>query len=90
MHRPVPNWVVRVGNEFSSDRGEGPTVRGSAPAPGGIAASGREPCDLAPHHGALTRRKVVGAGFEPAKAEPTGLQPVPFDRSGTPPATAAV
>ena len=28
---------------------------------------------------------VVGAGFEPAKAEPTGLQPVPFDRSGTPP-----
>src|SRR5215217_1545597 len=29
--------------------------------------------------------KVVGAGFEPAKAEPTGLQPVPFDRSGTPP-----
>ena len=26
-----------------------------------------------------------GAGFEPAKAEPTGLQPVPFDRSGIPP-----
>ena len=22
-------------------------------------------------------------GFEPPKAEPTGLQPVPFDRSGT-------
>src|SRR5919206_504385 len=32
---------------------------------------------------------MVGAGFEPAKAEPTGLQPVPFDRSGTPPATPA-
>src|SRR3954454_20855087 len=31
---------------------------------------------------------MVGAGFEPAKAEPTGLQPVPFDRSGTPPGTA--
>src|SRR3954467_4478787 len=31
------------------------------------------------------RKEVVGAGFEPAKAEPTGLQPVPFDRSGTPP-----
>ena len=31
---------------------------------------------------------MVGAGFEPAKAEPTGLQPVPFDRSGTPPAIA--
>ena len=28
---------------------------------------------------------MVGAGFEPAKAEPTGLQPVPFDRSGIPP-----
>ncbi len=27
----------------------------------------------------------MGAGFEPAKAEPTGLQPVPFDRSGIPP-----
>ena len=32
---------------------------------------------------------VVGAGFEPAKAEPTGLQPVPFDRSGIPPGNAA-
>ena len=30
--------------------------------------------------------KEVGAGgFEPPKAEPTGLQPVPFGRSGTPP-----
>ena len=29
---------------------------------------------------------LVGAGgFEPPKAEPTGLQPVPFGRSGTPP-----
>ena len=28
---------------------------------------------------------VAGAGFEPAKAEPTNLQSVPFDRSGTPP-----
>src|SRR4051812_13192646 len=28
----------------------------------------------------------MGAGgFEPPKAEPTGLQPVPFGRSGTPP-----
>src|SRR5262245_63779913 len=32
---------------------------------------------------------MVGAGFEPAKAEPTGLQPVPFDRSGTPPGVRA-
>ena len=30
-------------------------------------------------------RKVGGAGFEPAKAEPTDLQSVPFDRFGTPP-----
>src|SRR5207248_10431627 len=29
--------------------------------------------------------RVAGAGFEPAKAEPYGLQPHPFDRSGTPP-----
>jgi drug/metabolite transporter (DMT)-like permease len=34
--------------------------------------------------------EMVGAGFEPAKAEPTGLQPVPFDRSGTPPGGTAV
>ena len=30
-------------------------------------------------------RKLVGAGFEPAKAEPSDLQSDPFDRSGTPP-----
>jgi MFS family permease len=31
-------------------------------------------------------RKGMGAeGFEPSKAEPTGLQPVPFGHSGTPP-----
>ena len=28
---------------------------------------------------------MAGAGFEPAKAVPCGLQPHPFDRSGTPP-----
>ena len=32
-------------------------------------------------------KKVGGAGFEPAKAEPTDLQSVPFDRSGNPPCT---
>ena len=31
------------------------------------------------------KQKVGGAGFEPAKAEPTDLQSVPFDRFGTPP-----
>ncbi len=30
---------------------------------------------------------VEGAGFEPAKAEPSDLQSDPFDRSGTPPKT---
>ena len=28
---------------------------------------------------------LEGAGFEPAKAEPSDLQSDPFDRSGTPP-----
>ena len=28
---------------------------------------------------------MAGAGFEPAKAEPSDLQSDPFDRSGTPP-----
>ena len=34
-----------------------------------------------------TRISVEGAGFEPAKAEPSDLQSDPFDRSGTPPLT---
>ena len=34
---------------------------------------------------AQEQQKVGGAGFEPAKAEPTDLQSVPFDRFGTPP-----
>jgi hypothetical protein len=33
----------------------------------------------------LIRAEMAGAGFEPAKAEPTDLQSVPFDRSGIPP-----
>ena len=31
------------------------------------------------------RVEMAGEGFEPSKAEPTRLQRVPFDRSGTPP-----
>ncbi len=31
------------------------------------------------------QKMVEGEGFEPSKAEPTDLQSVPFDRSGTPP-----
>ena len=30
-------------------------------------------------------KKLGRTGFEPVKAKPTGLQPAPFDRSGTPP-----
>src|SRR6187549_2175372 len=38
---------------------------------------------------ATVARCVVGErGFEPLKAEPTGLQPVPFGHLGTPPAEA--
>ncbi len=33
------------------------------------------------------REMVEGGGFEPPKAEPTDLQSVPFDHSGTPPDT---
>ncbi len=33
-------------------------------------------------------RLMAGEGFEPSKAEPRGLQPRPFDRSGTPPPAA--
>ena len=40
---------------------------------------------------AYARRCEVGErGFEPLKAEPTGLQPVPFGHSGTPPQRAAL
>ena len=39
----------------------------------------------APTAPCFARRGMAGAGFEPAKAEPTRLQRVPFDRSGTPP-----
>jgi hypothetical protein len=30
-------------------------------------------------------KSVGGAGFEPTKAKPAGLQPAPFDHSGIPP-----
>ncbi len=32
-------------------------------------------------------KDLVGGGFEPPKAEPTDLQSVPFDRSGTSPSS---
>ena len=35
------------------------------------------------HHNNGKRKKVGGAGFEPAKSETTDLQSVPFDRFGT-------
>src|SRR3954453_14789593 len=39
---------------------------------------------------AKRNREMGAGGFEPPKAEPTGLQPVPFGRSGTPPGAAIV
>jgi hypothetical protein len=43
----------------------------------------------APESANLHRSVGVGErGFEPLKAEPTGLQPVPFGHLGTPPAAA--
>jgi hypothetical protein len=33
--------------------------------------------------------RMGAGGFEPPKAEPTGLQPVPFGHSGTPPGEGA-
>ena len=44
-----------------------------------------EPRSKLPHLPVWLRQEVGGAGFEPAKAEPTDLQSVPFDRFGTPP-----
>ena len=38
----------------------------------------------------LSGEVVEGAGFEPAKAEPTDLQSVPVDRLGTPPRSAVL
>lgn len=43
------------------------------------------PDDAQQRRARSTDRNMAGAGFEPAKAEPTRLQRVPFDRSGTPP-----
>ncbi len=46
---------------------------------GGLELVGFNERDL-PHHA-----EMAGAGFEPAKAEPSDLQSDPFDRSGIPP-----
>ena len=43
------------------------------------------PAPLIPVLCLLIPELVEGEGFEPSKAEPTDLQSVPFDRSGTPP-----
>ena len=46
-----------------------------------------DPPDTRGSHGraAYFYKVVEGAGFEPAKAEPSDLQSDPFGRSGTPP-----
>jgi hypothetical protein len=45
----------------------------------------RDPAGLRPAVTIAKRSEVGEGGFEPPKAEPTGLQPVPFGHSGTPP-----
>src|SRR6185437_4784890 len=66
-----------------------PPMRTRSPAEGwgranvkGLSATARRRRSSA-RLGARTR--MAGEGFEPSKAEPRGLQPRPFDRSGTPP-----
>jgi hypothetical protein len=78
---PHPPRIPRAG----SARAESPCKRW--PVVSGRPAPERRFSLLRPGNASAGRRScaMVGAGFEPAKAEPTGLQPVPFDRSGTPP-----
>jgi site-specific DNA recombinase len=69
-----PNWTVweTSYNDDSAYETPGLVGAGKARRPLGRQGSNNE--------------ILVGAGgFEPPKAEPTGLQPVPFGRSGTPP-----
>ena len=64
-------------------------ARGAAPGPGThnplFEALEIRPLDAALADPTLPAILVEGAGFEPAKAEPTDLQSAPFDRFGTPP-----
>jgi hypothetical protein len=57
-------------------------VRVSATVDEAVAVALGGVTDLPP---VIAQAVMAGAGFEPAKAEPTRLQRVPFDRSGTPP-----
>ncbi len=47
--------------------------------------SGSKVLGFRANYGSSFFQLVEGAGFEPAKAEPTDLQSAPFDRFGTPP-----
>src|SRR5829696_8159588 len=79
--RALGGLRLAVGLGVSSRRGVD-RVRRLRPA----RATARGRC----HRGRPKRSLMVGAGFEPAKAEPTRLQPVPFDRSGIPPTDARI
>ena len=71
-----PETAVAATVASASDNTE-QAVEPAAPEPSQNAKSAR-------FTGAFHSR-MAGAGFEPAKAEPTRLQRVPFDRFGTPP-----
>ena len=60
--------------------------------PGGAMARGGRYAELFTLQAAAYRggTEVGEGGFEPPKAEPTGLQPVPFGHSGTPPEAGAL
>ena len=75
QHRADPTSLRRRARHGGLDNDSQPGANG-----GGTGAA-------APAARALFLASVeMGAGgFEPPKAEPTGLQPVPFGRSGTPP-----
>jgi hypothetical protein len=61
-------------------------TRRQAPAEPGYARA-----ESGPAQARQAPRRVMGErGFEPLKAEPTGLQPVPFGHSGTPPRARAL
>ena len=47
--------------------------------------STKKPVYVLVHQPLSDIKNLVGGGFEPPKAEPTDLQSVPFDHSGTPP-----
>ena len=75
-------WCAAAGaRQHARRRGAGAATAVSLNTPSRVRrALFRDSTSRRAEHGA-----VAGEGFEPSKAEPTRLQRVPFDRSGTPP-----